>query len=168
MGWNGASHCEFDGKSMETETTTWSEFPIGGEAIVEQILESEERNKSKRAGLWESQSGIQIGKLTIWVRPFETKNLWQSSSGRSVPPESVSQSLWWTLKSPKTKILADGLIERTSFMLDKIESKTVQMKKAIDTGKRSKTMSEVKPVENVSKNLESFLDISPVQKKVFL
>ena len=53
-------------------------------------------------------------------------------------------------------------------MLDEIESKTVQMKKAIDTGKRSKTMSEVKPVENVSKNLESFLDISPVQKKVFL
>ena len=24
MRWNGASHCEFDGKSMETETTTWS------------------------------------------------------------------------------------------------------------------------------------------------
>ena len=29
------------------------------------------------------------------------------------------------LKSPKTKILADGLIERTSSMLDEIESKTV-------------------------------------------
>ena len=37
-------HCEFDGKSMETETTTWSEFPNGGKAIVEQILVSEERN----------------------------------------------------------------------------------------------------------------------------
>ena len=30
------------------------------------------------------------------------------------------------LKSPKTKTLADGLIERTSFMLDEIESKTMQ------------------------------------------
>ena len=29
------------------------------------------RKKSKRAGLWESQSGIQVGKLTIWVRSFE-------------------------------------------------------------------------------------------------
>ena len=72
---NGASRCEFDGKSMETETTTWSEFPNGGKAIVEQILASEERNKSKRAGLWESQSGIQIGKLTIWVRSFEIETL---------------------------------------------------------------------------------------------
>ena len=36
-----------------------------GEGIVEQILASEEINKSKRAGLWESQSGIRVGKLTI-------------------------------------------------------------------------------------------------------
>ena len=27
-------------------------------------------------------------------------------------------------------------------------------------------MSEVKPVENISKNLQSFLEISPVQKEV--
>ena len=71
MEWNEASHCEFDRKSMETETTTWSEFHNGGNAIVEQILASEGRNKSKTAGLWESQSGICIGKLTIWVRSFE-------------------------------------------------------------------------------------------------
>ena len=42
-----------NGKSTETEKTRWSEFPNGGEAIVEQILASEERNKSKRAGLQE-------------------------------------------------------------------------------------------------------------------
>ena len=40
--WNGASRCEFDGKSMKMETTTWSEFPNGGKAIVEQILAPEE------------------------------------------------------------------------------------------------------------------------------
>ena len=55
MQWNGASHCELIGKSMEAETTTWSEFPNGEIAIVEQILKSEEINKSKREGLWESQ-----------------------------------------------------------------------------------------------------------------
>ena len=53
MRWNGASRCEFDGKSMETETTTWSEFSNGGKAVVKQILASEEINKSKRTGLWE-------------------------------------------------------------------------------------------------------------------
>ena len=35
----------------------------------------------------------------------------------------------------------------------------------IDRGKRSKTLSEVKQVENISKNLHSFLEISPVQKR---
>ena len=40
------------------------------------------------------------------------------------------------------------------------------MKKVIDRGKRSKTLSEVKPVENINKNLQSFLEISPVQKEV--
>ena len=59
---------------METETTTWSEFPNGGKAIVEEILVIEEINKSKRAALWESQSGSQVGKLTILLRLFEIKN----------------------------------------------------------------------------------------------
>ena len=35
----------------------------------------------------------------------------------------------------------------------------------IDRGK-SKTLSEVKPVENISKNQQSFLEISPVQQEV--
>ena len=38
-------------------------------------------------------------------------------------------------------------------------------KKVIDRGKRSKTLSEVKQVENIRKNLQSFLEISPVQKE---
>ena len=40
------------------------------------------------------------------------------------------------------------------------------MKKVIDRGKRTKTLSEVKPVENISKNPQSFLEISPVQKEI--
>ena len=74
MQWNRTSRCEFDGKSMETKTT-WSEITNGGKAIVEQIAASEERKKFKRAGLWESQSGIRLGKLTIWVTPFEIDKL---------------------------------------------------------------------------------------------
>ena len=41
-------------------------------------------------------------------------------------------------------------------------------KKVIDREKRSTTLSEVNPVENISKNLQSFLEIIPVQKKVLL
>ena len=43
----------------------------GGNAIVEQMLASEQRNKCKRARLWEPQSGILVGALIIWVRLFE-------------------------------------------------------------------------------------------------
>ena len=43
-----ASHCEYDGKSMETETPPRSEFPNGGKAIVEQIIASEEITLKER------------------------------------------------------------------------------------------------------------------------
>ena len=42
------------------------------------------------------------------------------------------------------------------------------MKKVIDRGKRSKTMREVNLVKNLSKNLQTFLEISPMQKEVLL
>ena len=42
------------------------------------------------------------------------------------------------------------------------------MKKLIDRGKGSKTLSEVKPVENINMNLQSFLEISPVQMEILL
>ena len=75
MQWNGASCFEFIGKSMETEIWTWSEFPNGRKAIVEQMLVLEEINKLKRAGMCDSESGIWVGKLTIWVRSFEIEKL---------------------------------------------------------------------------------------------
>ena len=42
------------------------------------------------------------------------------------------------------------------------------MKKVIDRGKRSKALSEVKPIESISKNPQSFLETNPVQKEVLL
>ena len=56
-------------------------------SILEQVLASEEKNKSKRVGPWESQSRIWVGKLTVWVRSFEIEILQQISSFLSVPPE---------------------------------------------------------------------------------
>ena len=54
-------------------------------------------------------------------------------------------------------------------MLDEIESKTMHKgKEGVDRGKRSKTLSEVNPYESVSKNLQSFLEISSMQKEPLL
>ena len=69
MQWNGASHCEFDFQSMESETTTWSEFCNGRKTIVEQIIASKERDKSKEVGRGSYSMG------TIWVRWFEIEKL---------------------------------------------------------------------------------------------
>ena len=60
-------------KNSQQDTTL--ESPNEAKAIVEQILVSRERNESNRAGLWVSQSGVQLGKLTIWVSVFEIGNL---------------------------------------------------------------------------------------------
>ena len=40
------------------------------------------------------------------------------------------------------------------------------MKKVIDRGKRSKTLNQEQPVEHTSQNLQSFLEVSPVQMEV--
>ena len=48
MWWNKASCCEYDGKSMETEKTKWSEFPNGWKGLVEQILVSEQLNPKEQ------------------------------------------------------------------------------------------------------------------------
>ena len=58
---------------METETTTSSEFPDGGKAVVEQILGLEEINKSKGQVCENHIEGV--GKLTISVRSFEIEKL---------------------------------------------------------------------------------------------
>ena len=42
------------------------------------------------------------------------------------------------------------------------------MKKVIHRGKRSQALSDVKLVENINKNLQSFLEISLIQKEVLL
>ena len=88
MRYNGAFPFEFDKKSVETETT-WLEFSSGGKAIVEQILAPEERHRSIRAWLWNSQSDIQVQKLIIWARWLEIEKLWKNSPGLTVQPGEV-------------------------------------------------------------------------------
>ena len=79
-----ASHFKFDRKSTETETTTRSEFPNGGKAILEQILVSKEINKSKRSVRVAVRDPRKINHLR---KVIEIEKLYQSSPGLSVPPE---------------------------------------------------------------------------------
>ena len=58
---NRVSAFDCNRMSMKTEITTW----------LEQMLAPEEKNKPKRGGVWECQSGTWVGKLNIWVRSFE-------------------------------------------------------------------------------------------------
>ena len=50
--------------------------------------------------------------------------------------------------------------------MKQIQKPCTKTKNVIDREKRSKTLSEVKPVESINENLQSFLEISPMQKEV--
>ena len=62
MQWNRASRFEFDRKSMETETTRFSEFINGEKAIVKKAIESSEFI-SHRARLFDSRKNSHSTKL---------------------------------------------------------------------------------------------------------
>ena len=59
-------------------------------------------------------------------------------------------------------------MERTSSMLDEIASKSEHKSKEGDQVMKKKyiTLNEVKPVENINKNLQSFLGMSTTKKEV--
>ena len=69
MQWNEASRFEFDGKSIETETTTWSERPNGKKAIVKQILASEERNSKEQD--YDNILGSEYGKNRKIIKVYQ-------------------------------------------------------------------------------------------------
>ena len=110
---------------MEAETTTLWEFTNEGKAIVEKILGSEDKNNPKEQACESHSQGpsrkVNHMSKVIWDKKNYNKvhQVYQFHQNRLANP------LWWTLKSLKTETLADVLIERTSSMLDKIESKTV-------------------------------------------
>ena len=59
-------------KITQTEKLIRAELLNGGTTAKAKMPGSEEIDKFKRAGLWDS--GILVGKLTIWIRSFKTCN----------------------------------------------------------------------------------------------
>ena len=52
-------------------------------------------------------------------------------------------------------------------MFDKLELKTLyKTKEVINRQKRSKKLNYIKPVQNINNNMQSFLQMRPVQKQV--
>ena len=72
---------------------------------------------------------------TVGVRD-PSRNVYQLS--KVIWPKLVTQSLWWTLKFPKSNTLEDGLIEKMPSMLDGMESKTMHNKDKENDQKRKK------------------------------
>ena len=107
MWWIDALPFDFDGKLMETETLTWSEFHNGGKAAAEKIIVSKERNKSKRARLKitviDPDRKVNYLCKFVWDRKITkefTKSISSTRIGYSVLMMDV-KSLW-------RHILADG------------------------------------------------------------
>ena len=112
------------------------------------------KNKSKRAGLWESVPSRKVN--------HQSKVIWKIIIDF---PRLISST-----RIGKPVLMMDVEV----FSKDKNISRWVDWENLIYVrwnrirGKRSKMLSEVKPVEYISKNLQSFLEISPVQKKFLL
>ena len=117
---------------METETTTWSEFPNEGKAIVvEQILVSEKINKSKRAGItvWKVNHQSKV----IWDRKFITEFTRSISSTRVGKPV-----LMMDVKVSKDK--NSRWVDQENLIYvrwNRIKNCTKTKKMVIDRGKRS-------------------------------
>ena len=70
----------------------------------------------------------------------------------------------------KDKLISRWVDRENLIMLDEIELEKpcIKMKKVINRGKKSKALSEVKPGENISKNMQSLVEISLLQMEVLL
>ena len=116
---------------METETTTWSEFPNEGKAIVvEQILVSEEINKSKRAG------------ITVWKVNHQSKVIWDrkiiTEFTRSISSTRVGKPvLMMDVKVSKDNSRWVNQENLIYVRWNRIKNCTKTKKKVIDRGKRS-------------------------------
>ena len=75
-----------------------------------------QKSRTMRITVWDLSRKVNHLTKVIWDVKVITELTRSISSTKIAKPV-----LWWTLKSPKTKILADRLIERTSSILDEIE-----------------------------------------------
>ena len=113
--------------------------------------------------VWDLSRNVNHLSKVIWDRKIITEFTRSICSARIGKPVLIKN-----IKVSKDKHIGKW-VDRENFIYVRwlrIKNSAVKTKKVIDRGKRSITLSEVKPVENITKNLKSFLEINPVQKKV--
>ena len=167
MRWNKASHCQDDGKSMKTETATWSEFPNGGKAIVEQVPVSRKKEIQKRRTVritvWDLSWKVSHLSKVIWDRKITTEFTRSTSSSRIGKPVLVMD-----VKVSKDKHICRW-VDRENLICvrwKRIKNHASRQRKWSTEEKEVRHWLKVNPVENIRKNLPSFLEISPVQKEL--
>ena len=114
-----------------------------------------------RIKVWDPSRKVDhLGKV-IWNRKIITEFSRSISSTRVGKPV-----LMMVVKISKDKNISKWVDQEnlTYVRWNRIKNRTQSWRMWSIEEKRSKTLSEVKPVENISKNLQSFLEISPVQK----
>ena len=123
-----------------------------------------QKSRTMRITVWDPSRKVNHLSKVIWDRKIITEFTRSISSTRIGKPV-----LMMDVKVSKDKNISRW-VDRENLIYvrwNRIKN-CAQTKKVIDRGKRSKTLSEVKLVENISKNLQSFLERSPVQKEIFL
>ena len=133
------------------------------------VLASEERNESKRARLRVTGRDLsrKVNHLSkvIWDR----KNI--SEFTRSISSTRIGDPVFMVdIKVSKLKHISKCVDQENPIYVrwNKIKNHALLMEKVSDREKTSKTLSEVKLVKNLCGNLQSFLEISPIQKEVLL
>ena len=86
MQWNSTSCCEFDKKSMETETKTWLEFPIGESHCRIYISHTCIRRKKSRVTVWNQSRKVNHWSKVAWDRKIITEFTRSISSTRIGKP----------------------------------------------------------------------------------
>ena len=144
--WKAAYTFEFEGNSMEIETVSWSKITNGGKAFPEQILKSEDKNKSKKAGLTEPQSWIWVGKWTIWVSLFETNYNRAQISTTTISTPVLRMDI--SLSSQKHQ--RGRLRKMFLCWIKQYENMCTKNRFVSSRGKRSKTWKDGEPVKSIT------------------
>ena len=124
------------------------------------------RKKSKRSGLWESQSGFWLGKLTIWVKSFEIITEFTGSICSTKIGESV---LMMDAEVSKDKHICRWIDWENLIYVrwNRIKNRAQRWRRrSIEKKEVRNWVKLAEPVEHITKNLQSFLEISLVQKEV--
>ena len=124
-----------------------------------------QKSRTMRITVWDPSRKFNHLSKVIWDRKITTvftRSICSTRIGKPVPMMDVKVS--------KDKNISRWVDREKLIYIrrNRIKNLSTKTKMVINRGKTSKTLTEGKPVGNISENLQSFLDLSPMQKEVLL